>query len=158
MQITPTFAFRGSPDRVASMLVNPSFAQHVGAKIKADNVTVTDIDRGLTAVFTVVTPDAARRIMGSMMSVTETVTWSDPSPDGSRKGRLTMSVAGVPASIDGPIDLSPTSTGSDMVYDADFTVRIPLMGRKIEQMAHKYLAQMVETCEQVGNEWLDNNP
>ena len=152
-----TLSFAASCDRVADMLVNPLFAHHVAAEIRADNVTTTDIEGGLTAVFTLVSPSAARRFLGPNMTITETTTWEQPLADGVRIGRLTLSMAGVPARADGPLDLKPTPTGSLMVYDADFTVKIPLFGKKIEQMAETYLINIIQACESVGNKWLAEN-
>ncbi|MDR0488850.1 MAG: DUF2505 domain-containing protein [Propionibacteriaceae bacterium] len=158
MQITSTLSFTAAPNRVADMLTNPKFADHVGAEIKADNVTTTNLDDGMTSVFTMISPEAARKILGPTMTITETVTWQPASPNGARTGRLTLSVAGVPATSDGPLRLGPTPSGSQMIYDADFSVKIPLFGKKIEKMAEQYLSNVIKACEKVGNEWLTSNP
>jgi len=154
MQTTLTLNFTAPCDRVAAMLVDPEFAQYVGETLNAENVTVTSIPHGLTAVITVATPENAGKIFGHQMTITETVTWEDPPLDGPRKGRMTMSMSGLPASIAGPISLSPVPGGSTIVYIADFTVRIPLIGRKMEKMAEQYLTQIIQVCEKFGNQWL----
>ena len=157
MQITSTLSFIAPPDRVAHMLTNPKFAEHVGAEIKADNVTTTILTDGMTSVFTMISPEAARKLLGPTMTITETVTWQPASPSGARTGRLTLSVTGVPALADGPLRLGPTPTGSQVIYDADFAVKIPLFGKKIEKMAEQYLTNIIKACEKVGNEWLATN-
>ena len=159
MQITLTLTFTASCDRVADMLIDPSFAEYVGKEINAENVTTTSIPKGLTAVYTVAAPEKAGRILGSQMTLTETVLWDDDGdPDGSRTGRLTITISGVPASATGGIRLAPTPTGSTMAYDADFTIRIPLIGKKLEQMTQQYLTQIITACEKVGNQWLNPDP
>ncbi len=158
MQITSTLSFAASSERVAEMLVNPGFAEHVGQKIKAGNVTTTEVDNGLTSVFTLETPEAARMIVGNQLTVTETVIWAEPHSDGSRDGRLTLSVTGVPATVDSTLQLRPAPSGSTITYDADFTVRIPLVGKKIEEMAEKHLTRIMEACESVGATWLESHP
>jgi len=156
MRITSTLTFTAPPDRVAEMFSNPDFANHVGTELHADNVTVTQIDNGLTAVFTLATPQSASRILGRQMTLTQTTSFTaDVTPDGSRTGRLTMTLAGIPAAADGPLHLRPAGpAGSTMTYDADFVVRIPLVGQKIEQMAASNLEKAIATFEHVGNTWL----
>ena len=158
MQITSTLSFIAPADQVAAMMVNPDFAEHVANEIKATSVTSTEVDGGLTSVFTMPSHDAAKRILGPKMTITETVIWSVVLDDESRIGRLSLGVTGVPASAEGPLRLSPTPTGSQIIYDADLSVRIPLVGKKIEQMARKYLTDIIQACESVGNDWLRENP
>ncbi|MCL2784814.1 MAG: DUF2505 domain-containing protein [Propionibacteriaceae bacterium] len=157
MKIPSTLTFTHPGDRVADMFVNPDFALHVGKEVDAENVTTSQIDKGLTSVFTIPSPDSVRKLLGPTMTVTETVTWEAPRPDGSRRGRMTMSVTGMPAKTDGPLTLTPTATGCVVDYDAEFMVRIPLFGKKIEDMAQKYLTQIISACERVGNNWLNSN-
>jgi len=55
------------------------------------------------------------------------------------------------------LTLRPKITGCVVTYDAEFMVRIPLFGKKIEDMAQKYLTQIISACERVGNNWLNSN-
>ena len=139
------------------MLVNPDFADHVGREIQATSVAVTPISKGLSAVFTLDSPDNARRILGPTLTLNETVTWEKRNDDGSRPGRLTITVAGMPASADGQLCLRSTPSGATLVYDSTFTVKIPLVGKRIEEMTAQYLTSIIAACEKVGNNWLANN-
>ncbi len=154
MQITSTLTFSATPDQVAVMMVDPGFSEHVGSEIHANNVTTSLLDQGLTTVFTLDTPESARRIIGAQMTVTETVTWQAAPVDGVRTGRMTITVAGMPAQADGPLRVGPDEAGATMVYQSDFTVRIPLVGKKIEQLAEKHISRIMKACEKVGNAWL----
>jgi len=154
MKTTLTLNFNASCDRVADMLIDPEFTQFVGDTLNAENVTVTPIPEGLTAVITVATPENAGKIFGRQMTLTETITWEEPSEEGSREGRMTMTMSGVPASLTGPTTLNPTPEGSAMLYEADFSVRIPLIGKKIEKLVEEYLEKLIEAFEAFGNQWL----
>ncbi|MCL1907443.1 MAG: DUF2505 domain-containing protein [Propionibacteriaceae bacterium] len=156
MKITSQMAFDAPPPAVADMLVNPDFAQHVGQEINADQVTTTAIADGLSATFTLESPVAARRFLGSHMVITETVTWGKPVGQ-TYTGQINLSVAGVPASAQGPTKLSPTPTGSQLDYSADFHVKIPIIGKQIEKLAAEYLTDIISACEAVGNQWLREN-
>lgn len=140
------------------MLVNPEFAQYVGEETHADNVTTSVLAAGLTSVLTMRTPQVARRVLGAQMTVTQTVTWDDPRDTDPVTGRMTLTVLGVPAQCDGPLSLASTPTGSTLSYDADFVVKIPLVGRKIEEMAAKHITSIMSACESVGNAWLASHP
>ena len=155
MQITSTLTFAAPPETVAAMFVSPSFAKHLADEIQARNVTVSSIDQGLTAVYTVATPDVAKRIIGEDMTLTQTTTWEPTAePTGPRIGRLTMTIAGMPATADGPLRLTPTAAGSEVVYEADFVIKIPLVGRKLEQLAGNHLSGVLSSLQQVGDAWL----
>ncbi|MCL2736693.1 MAG: DUF2505 domain-containing protein [Propionibacteriaceae bacterium] len=154
MRITSTLTFTAAGDRVADMLVNPDFAQFVGTNLNAVNTTTSAIDGGLTTVMTLVSPDGMSVFLGAHMSITQTTTWEAPLPDHTRTGRMTLSVAGMPAFMDGVLNLTPAPTGCVVVYDADFTVRIPLLGKKAEMMAEGYMERVLTASERLGNQWL----
>jgi hypothetical protein len=156
MNITSTMAFDASPPRVADMLINSDFAAHVAQEIKADKVTTTALADGLASVFTLRTPEEAKRFLGPVMTIKETLTWRESSGE-VRHGQLDLAIAGVPASARGPLELRPTSPGSELVYDCDFRVKIPLIGKKVEKLAEQYLSDIISACEKVGNEWLADN-
>jgi carbon monoxide dehydrogenase subunit G len=156
MQITSTLTFAAPPETVAAMLVNPAFYEHVAAEIHAQTVASTPVDQGLSTVFTVKTPEVAKRILGATMTVTQTVTWQPATPPS--EGDMTLKVAGVPAAAEGPLTLSPSDGGSSMTYNADFNVRIPLVGKKIEQMAQSNITRIMGAFETVGNAWLATSP
>ena len=152
-----TLNYTASCDRVAAMLVDPRFAAYVGEAAHANNVTATSIDHGLTAVLTMDTPDSARMLLGREMHMTQTITWEDSSADGSRQGQMSLTLSGVPVSLSGPLFLRPTPDGSTIVYDADFHIRIPLIGKKVEKKVEEYLEQIIHACEEFGNQWLADN-
>jgi len=155
MHITSELAFAGAPARVAAMLADPDFATHLGEELHAENTTVSALDGGLAAVYSLPTPEVAARVLGRTMTLTQTTTL-DPEarPDGTRTGRLTMTLAGIPAKADGPVTISPTEAGSAMRYEADFVVRIPLVGRRVEQLGVDNLQKAINTLQRVGNDWL----
>lgn len=147
--MTQDLNFTAAPDKVSAMLVNPDFAKYVGVEISATGFEAKEVEGGLTSRYQVSTPDKAKGILGPDFIVSETVTW-----ESATRGRIAMNVEGVPATVDGPLTIVATPTGCTATYDADFTVKIPLIGKKIEQLAGQYLTKIVAACETVGNRWL----
>jgi hypothetical protein len=154
VQITSTLTFAAPCQRVAAMFVNPAFAERVGVELKADSVATAAVDHGMRAQFTLDSPPAAQVLLGKRMTLVETTTWGPAGPDGARQGRLTMKVEASPVLVDGELRLAPTATGSTIVYQATFTVRVPLLGPRIEQAAQQALTGIIAACERVGNAWL----
>jgi len=157
MKTTLTLNYTASCDRVAAMLVDPEFAAYVGEAAHATSTEVTPIDHGLTTVMTMDTPDSARMFLGKKMHLTQTITCEDPSPDRSRKGQMSLTMSGAPISLAGPILLHPAPEGSTIVYDMEFHIRIPLVGKKLEGKVEGYLEQIIQGCEEFGNQWLDQH-
>jgi len=158
MKTTLTLHYTAGCDRVAAMLVDPEFAAYVGKAANANSTEVTSIDHGVTTVMTMDTPDSARLLLGKQMHLTQTVTWEDPSPDGSRQGQMSLTMSGAPISLAGPMLLQPAPEGSTIVYDAEFHIRIPLVGKKLEGKVEGYLEQIIQACEEFGNKWLAEHP
>ncbi|MDR0848821.1 MAG: DUF2505 domain-containing protein [Propionibacteriaceae bacterium] len=152
MKVLQNLLFVASPEKVSAMLVNPDFAKFVGVEVGATGFEATQVEGGLTSRYQISTPRKASGILGPDLIVDETVTWESPT-----QGRLLLTVEGVPAKVDGALSLSPSPTGCTAMYDADFKVKIPIIGKKIEQLAGEYLTKIVAACETVGNRWLTSH-
>lgn len=83
-------------------------------------------------------PGALTKFLPKDGRVTQTDRWGPPQPDGSRVGRWDVDSPGVPAELGGQIRLEPTATGCRQVVEGAVTVKIPLIGGKVES----YLADM----------------
>lgn len=154
MEITSHLSFDASCDAVAQMLTDPQFYQFVGDHLNATSVAATPVDDGLTASMIVPAPEGTGKWIGAHLNLTETVIWGPASGDGSRNGRMALTLSGFPATMDGPIKLEPTNQGCSMDYNAEFTVRIPLIGKKVENMAGDSMTRLVHASETLGNSWL----
>src|SRR5699024_11482576 len=78
-----------------------------------------------------------------------------PTADGSREGKLTLKIAGVPASAEGTCTLTAVSEeSSTLTYDGDVNVSIPLFGGKIERAAVNAVERVMRLERDVDVEWL----
>ena len=152
--MTSTLSFAAPPETVAAMFIDPEFAARLATAMHAENFTVTIIDNGLTAVYTIPSPEVTKKLLGATMTVTQTTAW-DMTTGPVRTGRLTMSVTGMPAVSDGPLRLEASEGGASLVYEADFVVSVPLVGRLLEEMASQNLSRMLGALQQVGDAWLE---
>lgn len=153
MKLTGTMAFAGSPQRVSAMLVNPGFAKEVGLEIGATHFLAEAIDDGQKSTYVVGTPETARRLIGADLVINQTITWESPT-----LGRMRFAAEGLPLRCDGPLTISATPDGCQASYNADFVVRVPLVGPKLEKLASGYLTKVIAAVVKVGQAWLASHP
>lgn len=84
-------------------------------------------------------PPSLQRFVPVDGRVTQTDTWG-PAVDGVRRGTWRVVLPGSPGHIDGEATVEPTGTGSRWSVTGRVTVRVPLIGGKVEST----LAPLVE--------------
>ncbi len=84
-------------------------------------------------------PPPLQRFVPADGRVTQTDTWG-PAVDGVRRGTWQVVLPGSPGQVDGDMTVEPTGTGSRWSVSGRVTVRVPLIGGKVEGM----LAPLVE--------------
>lgn len=112
------------------------------------NGTVTRTARRLPA------PEAAARFTGPEITVVEETTWGPAAGDGSRAGRVEMSIPGQPVTMLGEMRLYVGGPGTIAELTGELKVAIPLLGRKLEQASAPAVLAGFRTQQKVGNDWL----
>lgn len=154
MQISATANFPADPARVYALQVDRSFLEDVCRAGGAVTYEV-EVDANRTRMArSMPSPDIARKIVGDTITVVETYVWGDAEPDGSRSADLQVDVPGTPGSLTGTAVISPTASGSQIHVSGDLVVRIPLVGKKLEQAAAPALTAGVEIQEKVARDHL----
>lgn len=154
MQISATAQFPADPARVFAMQTDRAFLEEVcrtgGAvayEVEADG-NRTRMSRSMPS------PDLAKKFVGETITVVETYVWGEPTDDGTRTADLVVDVPGTPGRMTGAAVLSPTTDGSQIVVTGDLVVKLPLVGRKLEQAAAPALTAGVEVQETVARGYL----
>ncbi len=80
-------------------------------------------------------PSYAKAVVGDTLRLTETRSLGAAAADGSRDGRVSVTIEGAPITIEGPLELRPTADGSIVLISADIKAAIPFVGGKLEQFA-----------------------
>ena len=76
-------------------------------------------------------PPSLQRFVPPDGRVTQTDTWG-PALDGVRRGTWQVVLPGTPGQVDGDMSVEPTGTGSRFSVTGRVTVRVPLIGGKVE--------------------------
>lgn len=162
MTLRETFPYDAPAGTVYAMVTDPEFQTRVmEATLALEHeveVSPTGEDSHTVTTRRVLptdqAPETIRRMIGASVRVTQVTQWSPIAADGSRTGRTTLDIAGVPVSGTGEIRLVPTITGTDQIVTADVTCSIPLVGGKIAAAATPLITSALKAEHRTGAAWL----
>lgn len=153
MEFTAEHHYDADPAAVHAMFTDPQWWQALVERAGAQSSTVTAHDDTVDVHIELATPAKARPFAGDTLGLDQSFSWT-PAEDG-WDGSFTQSAVGkLPAASSGSATLRPAQGGTDVSYRGQFTVRIPVMGRKLEAMAAPYVTEIIDLQQKVGNEWL----
>jgi hypothetical protein len=147
MSITPAYQERKCADAGA-------LQWEVDVRTKDDDTAVVRARRKLpTTGF----PALVRKVVPGGVTSTETIAWGPPTADGSRVGKLSVDFHGAPVRMNGELRLVPEDGGCRIDVTADFSVLVPVVGRKIEQMAGGIVVDVIESEERTAQQWISGS-
>ncbi len=156
MQFTHSVRYDAPLADVYAMLTDPAFREKASWSQGADSVQAS-VD-GATVRIEMVQPNTdvpafARKFAGSSIRVIQAEEWSDGSVAG-----FSVTMPGKPGSISGTRRLvaeGPDGAATLDTFDGEATVRIPLVGGKIEGLMRDRLVEGWNNESVVGRDWLN---
>lgn len=155
MHLSYQHTYAASPDAVVELLTTPAFlvdvAEHAGAtnpqvRIEGDS---TYMEMSLEA------PKDVAKFVGTTIRVTQRLRWGSADADGVRRGTVDITVGGVPVNASAAAVLNPTGPDSSVgTYEGELTVRIPLVGKKVESKVAPSINDAFDGIERRAREWL----
>ena len=100
-----------------------------------------------------VLPGVVRKVVRGGMKITRTDLWG-PLEGDHAEGTLTGSTTGLPAKITGTLSLQPDGNGAKLIIVGESTVKIPLVGGKIEDLINKMIKDMIDQETGETLEWV----
>lgn len=94
-------------------------------------------------------PGFAKKIVGETINIVQSETWT-----GGTHGDITVTVPGKPGEMTGTATLVPDDGGVTEKVDMTVTVRLPLIGGKVEGLIADMLTKALRAEHHVGREWL----
>ena len=161
MHFSATSDYPADVNTVAAMLADEDFARRRAAATDPLEQS-TEVTRDGEA-FTVTTklkmpttmvPPKFRSFAPSSLNVTLVEAWTAPAADGVRTSTFNVDIQGVPAKVRGTQKLAPSAAGSTKTYDGEVTASIPLVGKKMEQMAVAAVDKIVQVERRIALEYL----
>ena len=161
MKKTISMTYPADPQRVATMLSDPAYQQARIDRFGLEDASVDVAARGRGFVSTIAgsvplsrLPAAAKRFVRSAVSFSLAESWGEPADDGSRTGDLDVALRGAPVKVGATSRMEGAGDSTNVVYDVDLNVNVPLVGRSIEERAMGLVDRAVADEEARGAAWL----
>jgi hypothetical protein len=151
-KLTKTLTYDASAEAVAAMLDDPAFREAVlerqrvlrgSVHIDGDIATIEQVRSGSDI------PSFARTFVGDEIVIVQTETWTSPTD-----ARIELAIPGKPGEAVGTLRLTESGGTTTETVELDVTVRIPLVGGKIETMIADMVKFALDKEHEVGVEWL----
>lgn len=146
--------FPADPQRVHAMLTDETFLAHAAAELGSTDARVAATSTRTAVEAAVETPTEIKAFVGPTLRIIQEQTWAEPEPDGRRSGTVTITVPGAPVTLVGSAVLAPTDQGSVLTYEGDLSVKVPLLGGRIEAQAAPTILEAFDAQGRVGRTWL----
>lgn len=154
MDINTSARFAATPDEVAAMMIDPEWWVDVYRRVGATTSNISTADSGISLDLALPAPSQVRKIVGETLSAHQDLTWEAPQADGSRKGTLVINPKGMPAKAVGHASLTTDGQLSTVSYTGEFSISIPVVGKKLEGTAGPYITRAFDVQQQAGNDYL----
>ncbi|CEH06525.1 DUF2505 domain-containing protein [Propionibacterium freudenreichii] len=153
MEFTAEHHYDAEPAAVYAMFNDPQWWRTLVERAGAESSRITAQDATVDVHIELTTPQKARPFAGDTLGLDQTFIWTPT--DGGWDGTFRQGTAGkLPAASAGTATIRAGHGGTDVHYTGEFTVKIPVMGRKLEAMAAPYVTQIIDLQQKVGTEWL----
>ena len=139
-------------EEVAAMLTDPAFRERVLKRMKVLRGEVT-VDQGVVTIDQVQAakglPSFATKLVGDEIRILQVERWTTPG-----HADVEVTIPGKPGEMAGTADLVASGGRTTEKVDMEVTVRIPLVGGKLESLVAQMLAEALDTEHRTGVEWL----
>lgn len=156
MRFRRELAYEAGPDEVFAMLADPAFRERVAAAqgVVSIEVSTTPTGAGFTLVSdqvqnTAGLPAIAKKIAGDTTQAVVREQWSDATT-----GTIEITAPGKPTKATGTIRLLATGGGTTYVQELDVSVKVPLIGGKLEALMADNIDAGLTVEHSVGSAWL----
>ncbi len=161
MKITETIEYAATPEQVFAMVSDEAFQDR---KCVATGATEHQVTIAADGDRTVVTSERSMPTadldlpsfanVGPALHVVEVQDWGPAAADGSREGRLSVALKGLPIGFKGALALRPGGRGTTETISGDLKSTIPLFGGKAEKAAAPGILAGIRVEHETGEAWL----
>lgn len=156
MRFQHTSTYDAPAAEVYAMLTDPAWRERVGAAqgVVSSTVTITPDGDGCRIVIdqeqnTAGLPAIAKKIAGETTRAVVTEVWASPT-----RGTIEIVAPGKPTKAVGTVTLESDGGTTRHVTDLEVTVKVPLVGGKLEQVMADQIGTGLVTEQAVGTAWL----
>jgi hypothetical protein len=151
-KLTKQLTYDAPAEAVTAMLDDPAFREAVLERQKVLRGSV-DIDGDVVRIEQVRSgaeiPSGARKFVGDEIVIVQTETWTSPTRAG-----LEIAIPGKPGDAVGSLTLVESGGTTTETFELAVSVRIPLVGGKVERIIADMVEHALDREHEVGVEWL----
>ncbi|MDP3969713.1 MAG: DUF2505 domain-containing protein [Nocardioides sp.] len=162
MKIRHVSSYPAPADEVHAMLLDPAYRERVCAALEAvsADVRVEEVPGGHQVRIdqvqpTTGVPSFAKKFAGETTRAVQVEEWNGEGPE--RRATLSIETPGKPTRTTGTLALAPEGEGTSVVLDAELSVTVPLIGKKLEGLMAELFTNGRDTEHQVGLAWLEGD-
>ena len=159
MQFTQSVSYPGTVDEVVAMYLTPAYLERRFGQFVVEGSQVVSVEGERVSFAGTVRPElipaAAARFVKSDLRVSFTEEWA--TNEAGATSRTSVTVDGAPVSVEATSTLSPSDAGSAREVSGNLSVRVPLLGGRIEKEAVAHLGRVVEREQALATQWLEEH-
>ena len=159
MEFSQSVTYPGTVDEVVAMFLSSGYQERRFGSfvVEGSSSTVVEGER-ITFSGTVrpeLIPAAAARFVKSDLRISFTEEWA--TNEAGATSRTSVTVDGAPVSVEATSTLAPAEAGSVRDVTGNVSVRVPLLGGRIEKEAVAHLGRVVEREQALAAQWLEEH-
>lgn len=159
MQFTQSISYPGTVDEVVAMYLTPAYLEQRFGQFVVDGSSTVSVEGERVSFAGTVRPElipaAASRFVKSDLRIAFTEEWT--LNEAGATSRTSVTVDGAPVSVEATSTLSPSDAGSAREVSGNLSVRVPLLGGRIEKEAVAHLGRVVEREQALATQWLEEH-
>ena len=159
MQFTQSISYPGTVEEVVAMYLTPAYLERRFGQFVVDGSSTVSVEGERVSFAGTVRPElipaAAARFVKSDLRVTFTEEWA--TNEAGATSRTSVTVDGAPVSVEATSTLNPSDAGSAREVSGNLSVRVPLLGGRIEKEAVAHLGRVVEREQALATQWLEEH-
>ncbi len=161
MNVRTEYQFKAKVDAVMAMYLDPEYQRKKLVDAGHKDVEVLECgpdDDGNLRIVTkrtvaVDVPGALKRILKPTNTVTQTDVW-ESNKRGPRNGTWTVDIKGIPIHLSGTMHLATKGAGSVETIEGTLKASVPLVGGKLEKLAHSNFLEQTAQEQDFSTRWL----
>ena len=159
MQFTQSISYPGTVDEVVAMYLTPDYLERRFGQFVVDGSSTVSVEGEHVSFAGTVRPElipaAAARFVKSDLRVTFTEEWT--LNEAGATSRTSVTVDGAPMSVEATSTLTGTETGCTREVTGNVSVRVPLLGGRIEKEAVARVGRLTDNEQASAAQWLEEH-
>ena len=155
MQFTQSISYPGTVDEVVAMYLTPAYLELRFGQFVVEGSQVVSVEGERVSFAGTVRPElipaAAARFVKSDLRIAFTEEWT--TNEAGASSRTSVTVDGAPVSVEATSTLTGTETGCTREVTGNVSVRVPLLGGRIEKEAVARVGHAFDREHQLAAEW-----